>query len=277
MEMTTLKSRCKMKNILTILLLSFLYLSCKKDNIYLDKIDKNTIKKDSLIKIKDTTLFVNSSEGENVIFKININTNDSIIESEVFGEMGKSEYRFIFNKNLKSGECKTYRYSEPIYVNSDPQIKSQHKENLSSSIEVSKRLINIFTSYRKVFFNHNKKIESNNINSKWYGKYSFSINENSDDWREIHEIKIDVSKDSIIYLAKGYQLYQYYTLFGIEKGNSLILKYDKSLDNTDSWALKKTKDFGIIMLNGNQYILNSPYIDINFSNGNRKKYLLKKQ
>lgn len=148
-----------MKNILTILLLSFLYLSCKKDNIYLDKIDKNTIttKKDSLIKIKDTTLFVNSSEGENVIFKVNINTNDSIIESEVFGEMGKSEYRFIFNKNLKSGECKTYRYSEPIYVNSDPQIKSQNKENLSSSIEVSKRLINIFTSYRKIFLTIIKK------------------------------------------------------------------------------------------------------------------------
>ena len=77
-----------------------------------------------------------------MILKVDTSTNDSIFESEIFGEMGKSEYRFVFNKNLKAGDCKTYRYSEPIYVNSNPKIKSKLEENLSSSIEVSKRLTN---------------------------------------------------------------------------------------------------------------------------------------
>jgi hypothetical protein len=277
MEMITLKYRYKMKKIIAVILFSSFYLSCKKHDIYPEKQSDKRIaitKKDSLLKIKDTTLFVNSSEGEEVKLFINTITKDSVIESEVFGEMGKSEYRFLFNKNLKIGECKTSRYSEPISINSDPKTKSEYKENLSTSKAAAKRLQSIFISYRKVFYT--KKITKyNKINTKWLGKYYLTLNEDSDDWRNQHEIELNVTKDSITYLAKGYQLYQYYNLSAITEGNFLVLKYERSLDNTDSWALQKTKDFGNITFEQDQYIWSSPYIDINFSNGNKKKYDLK--
>ena len=269
-----------MRNTLAISLIAVLCLYCKKSDTPADKINVKSIsqtKKDSLTMVKDTTLFVNSSQGEEVKLYINNSTKDSVFESEVFGEMGKSEYRFQFNKNLKTGECRTYRYTEPISINSDPEIKSENRENLSSSAEVSNRLKNIFASYRKVFFKQKSTLSNNKIDPKWYGKYQVTINEDSDDWREQHEIEIRLSKDSITYLAKGYQLYQYYKLSATEKGNSLLLKYSESLDNTDSWVLNKTKDFGKITLEGSSYSWSSPYIDVNFSDGKSKKYILKKQ
>lgn len=75
-----------MKNIIiaSIFLLS---LSCKKENKnFQNKPETNISKvseKDTLRKIKDTTLFINSSEGEEVTFLINKKNNDSIIQSEV--------------------------------------------------------------------------------------------------------------------------------------------------------------------------------------------------
>ena len=116
-----------MKNLHLIILLFFVsvIISCKKKQTEAPIKTAVENKKDTLRKIKDTTLFVNSSEGEEVTFYINNLTKDSIIISEVMGETGKSDYKFIFNKNLKSAECKTYRYAEPIYVNSNPKIISQ--------------------------------------------------------------------------------------------------------------------------------------------------------
>ncbi|KFF13067.1 hypothetical protein N6B72_15235 [Chryseobacterium soli] len=113
------------------------------------------LNKDSLKQIKDTTLFVNSSQGESVKLLINTKTNDSIFESEIFGETGKSTYKFVFNKFLKKAECTTYRYTEPISVNSNPKIKSEKKENLLSSKVSSTRLTNIFNSYLKAFIHAN--------------------------------------------------------------------------------------------------------------------------
>lgn len=146
-----------MKNFIRLYaLVLFLLLACKKnDKTVLKTKNENAeltkINNDSLKKVKDTTLFVNSSEGEEVNLFINVKTQDSIIESEILGETGKSTYKFIFNKTLKSGECTIYRYSEPIYANSNPKIKIEKKENLSSSKESSNRLTNIFNSYLKVF------------------------------------------------------------------------------------------------------------------------------
>lgn len=266
-----------MKNILLSLFI-FFSSSCKKENkITNNKHDSRKIieiNKDSLKQIKDTTLFINSSEGENVKVLINIKTQDSIIESEILGETGKSTYKFTFNKTLKNGECTTYRYSEPIYVNSNPKINIEKKENLSSSKESLNRLTNIFNSYLKVFLY--QKDTSKSANTKWLGKYSLVINENDEDWRDIHEIHLNISKDSITYLAKGFQLYQYYLLYPIKKDSSIKLKYVKSLDNTESWALNKTKDFGTLIFDGKNYIWSCPYIDINFSNGKNKKYTLRK-
>jgi len=55
------------------------------------------------------------------------------------------------------------------------------------------------------------------------------------------------------------------------------LTYDASLDNTDSWALQKTKDFGTITFNGEKYIWVSPYIDVNFNNEKKYTYILERK
>ena len=258
---------------------SFLSLSCKKSNKKIQTISGNKdflIQKDSLQKIKDTTLFINSSEGEEVRLSVNIVTRDSIIESEVLGEMGKSDYKFVFNKTLKTGDCKTFRYLEPIYINSNPKISSEKKENLSTSKEASKRLNDLFRSYKNILIK-SKKNSNQSFNNKWFGKYKLTLNNNSEDWRNIHEIELNISKDSVTYLAKGFQLYQYYKLSATGINNNLKLTYNKSLDNTDSWALQKTKDFGTITFNGDIYIWVSPYIDVNFNNEKKYTYILERK
>ncbi|WP_312391255.1 hypothetical protein [Chryseobacterium sp.] len=141
-----------------IVLIFLSILSCKKENKRIQSEFKNKIisKKDFLRKIKDTTLFINSSEGEEVTFSVNENNNDSIINSEVFGETGKSEYHFVFNKTFKEGTCKIYRYEEPIYMNSNPKIISKKSENLNSSKESYKRLNTIFKSYKNILLEKKK-------------------------------------------------------------------------------------------------------------------------
>lgn len=98
-------------NILCLFTLIFVSISCKKNSNLREATsysNTNNTRTDSIRLIKDTILFVNSSEGENVKFSINNFTKDSIIESEALGETGKSIYKFIFNKKLKTGECNTY-------------------------------------------------------------------------------------------------------------------------------------------------------------------------
>ena len=116
----------------------------------------------------------------------------------------------------------------------------------------------------------------NTISSKWYGNYSLTINEDSEDWRNIHEIKLKIYKDSTIYLAEGFQLYQFYKLSAIEKNNLLQLSFEKALDNTDSWALKKTKNFGELMFDGKKYTWDCPYLNENFNNEKKIIYTLEK-
>ena len=50
-------------------------------------------------------------------------------------------------------------------------------------------------------FNRNKYSDSIKmpISNKWYGKHSFVMNENSDDWRDIHDISITINKDSVTF------------------------------------------------------------------------------
>ncbi|MFP3590566.1 XAC2610-related protein [Chryseobacterium sp. SIMBA_038] len=153
-----------MKNILSFSIIALTIIACSKEKL---DFNENKINKNSVELIKDSTLFVNSSEGEEVKFSINKMTKDSIIESEIFGETGKLIYKFTFNKELKTGECTTLKYEEPIYVNPNPKIKSQIKENLLTSPQTKDGLQKIFKNYSKILFN--KKISSQNLN------YSFSI------------------------------------------------------------------------------------------------------
>ena len=56
---------------------------------------------------------------------------DTIIESEILGEMGKETYRFSFNKQLKNAEHILYSYNVPFYL---------AKENLETHIDKKETL-----------------------------------------------------------------------------------------------------------------------------------------
>lgn len=263
-----------------LVLLLFIIFQCKQStgNLSVDKKDKVEDKKnhDSLILVKDTTLFINSTEGEDVKLLFDVSNKDSVIQSNMYSEMGRSTYEFVFNKILKKASCITYRYEEPISINSDPRISTEKKEDLASSVEARKRLTDIFRSYQKVLnpaFASKSKAE---LNSKWYGKYTLTLNADDEDWRNIHEIELNISSKSVTYLAKGFQLYQFFNLSADEKNGYLELHYLNSLDNTESWALNKTKNFGILVLNGNEYKWSSPYLNIYFNDGKSSNYTIVK-
>lgn len=124
--------------------------------------------------------------------------------------------------------------------------------------------------------NANRSITKKTISNKWYGTYSFALNEDSEDWRDAHYLSIVINKDSVLYSAEGYQLYHSYKLSAIENNNTLKLTFKKSYNNTDSWALEKTKDFGVLTLKNSTYIWKSPFIDTCFNDAKTKKYILKK-
>lgn len=115
------------------------------------------------------------------------------------------------------------------------------------------------------------------IPNKWYGTYSFALNKESEDWRDINDISITISKDSIIYLDKGFQLFHLYKLSALENNNNLKLIFEKALENTDGWALNKTKDFGEISFDGKNYKWVCPYVNISLMDGKKTIYLLNKK
>lgn len=126
---------------------------------------------------------------------------------------------------------------------------------------------------------NNLNLPVNSISKNWYGKYSLSLNEDSEDWRDIHEITLKISKDSITYMAEGFQLYEFYTLIIKEnKENRIRLSFLKALDHTENAVyLKKTKDFGVITFIGGQYLWSCPYIDERFAERKKMTYPLKKE
>ncbi|UHO37069.1 hypothetical protein H5J24_15035 [Chryseobacterium capnotolerans] len=133
---------------------------------------------------------------------------------------------------------------------------------------------------------HNKTSKENNLNlqvnstsKNWYGKYSLSLNEDSEDWRDIHEIILEISKDSVTYKATGFQLYEFYKLEIKERKEAAIhLNFSKALDNTENQVfLEQTKDFGTITFDGSKYFWKCPYIDKSFTDGKKKTYILKKE
>ncbi|WP_052259547.1 hypothetical protein [Flavobacterium sp. KMS] len=120
---------------------------------------------DSLILLKDTIVFSNSSEGEKLSLFKNQRTNDSIIKSTIYGETGKIDYTFIFNKELFNANRVTSNYEEPIYINSNPKINKITDENLKTSLLTKEELTNIFMEDIK-FFRSQKLHTSKSSNLK---------------------------------------------------------------------------------------------------------------
>lgn len=133
--------------------------------------------------------------------------------------------------------------------------------------------------YNKTSKENNLNLQVNSTSKNWYGKYSLSLNEDSEDWRDIHEITLEISKDSVTYKATGFQLYEFYKLEIKERKEAAIhLNFSKALDNTENQVfLEQTKDFGTISFDGSKYFWKCPYIDESFTDGKKKTYILKKE
>lgn len=217
-----------------------------------------------------------------------------------------NNYNFGKDKNkistlIKSNLDKYYIFSyfvSPEYLNSNGECTIENvflKENSKAEIYLYDNNLNKWNYLRRInavtilppyadyeFFKANFpnlfKDEAGSSISNWYGKYSLTLNENSEDWRNIHEIKLSISENSITYSAEGFQLYEFYKLSSKENNNNLQLDFSEALDNTENeMHLKKTKDFGVIFFDGKKYKWLCPYINENFSEGKEKTYILKKE
>ena len=106
---------------------------------------------DSLQMLKDTIMLDASTEGEEIRLYINKITNDTIIESEILGEMGKETYRFSFNKQLEDAEHILYSYNVPFYLAKENlETHIDKKETLHFSKETDATLNKQFKFYRNI-------------------------------------------------------------------------------------------------------------------------------
>ncbi|REC60669.1 hypothetical protein DRF65_19695 [Chryseobacterium pennae] len=111
--------------------------------------------------------------------------------------------------------------------------------------------------------------------NKWIGNYDINLQGKGEREGNEYKINLKISKDSVIYYAEGYQLYQRFLLSAVEENSILTLKYKESLDGTNSWALKNTQDFGKIYLRNGKYFWESPFLNISFTNNQKMIYNLK--
>lgn len=119
-------------------------------------------------------------------------------------------------------------------------------------------------------------ITSKVISNKWYGKYKLSISGQGNREGNQYLINLLISKDSIIYSAEGYQIYHKFSLDGEENKSKLDLKFLEAQDGTNSWALKKTHDFGKIIIENGKYFWTSPFLDISYTDNKPVRYQLQK-
>ena len=130
-----------------IYLVSVFFISCNSQNKNTHTNNQNN----SLQKLKDTIILDGSTEGEQIYLYVNKITLDSIIESEILGEMGKETYRFSFNKQLKDAEHILYSYNVPFYLAKENlETHIDKKETLHFSKETDAILNKQFKFYRNI-------------------------------------------------------------------------------------------------------------------------------
>ena len=194
------------------------------------------------------------------------------IPAKYFEHEGKDNYVLKFPYNIKFYKKTNngWIFLKDFNVNKyEDDVKFSKKDFLQSLISATN------TTKKNNLINKIGKT----IGEKWYGKYSLTLNEDSEDWRNIHDIKLLISKDSIVYSAEGFQLYEFYRLSAKEnKSNILNLEFSEAIDNTqNTMHLQKTKDFGTFIFDGEKYSWTCPYIDESFTNGKKNIYVLKKE
>lgn len=114
------------------------------------------------------------------------------------------------------------------------------------------------------------------ISEKWIGSYKLIIQGKGSREGNQYNVNLNINKDNVIFELDGYQVYQNFILSATENNNEIQLTYKESIDDTKSWALEKTKNFGVITHSNDKYIWSSPYLDISFTDGKKNQYVLKK-
>ena len=214
--------------------------------------------------------------------KISLLLKNKLIDANNYNIVGKyipSEY-FIYEDS--NNYSLNYPYKIIFFKNNNNRwivIKELNVKSYDDDIKYSKR--EFIESLIKDENIPEKKIllkkQHSSLSKDWNGEYNLTLNKDNDDWRNIHEIKLLISDDSVIYSAEGFQLYENYILDYVEKNNSISLGFAKALNNTENkYHLKNTTDFGKIIFDGKNYIWKSPYIDLNFNNGKKQSYKLNK-
>lgn len=119
--------------------------------------------------------------------------------------------------------------------------------------------------------------EKSSISDKWIGRYELNLIGKGNRTGNEYQIYLDISKDSIAYTAEGYQLYHKFLLTASDNGNELYLKYTKPMDDTNSWALEKTKDFGKITIKNGKYLWESPFLNTSYTDNKKIIYTISKK
>lgn len=122
----------------------------------------------------------------------------------------------------------------------------------------------------------NNESLNTSLSKKWLGNFQLTLHGKGAPEGNEYNVNLIINKENVIFELEGYQVYQNFILEASEISNGIKLTYKESIDETKSWALEKTKDFGIITYKNGKYFWDSPYLDISYSDGKKFVYELKK-
>lgn len=260
-----------------------LYFNCfKKDgiepNIMLEQVkadhSKITVKKYIALNIQGNiypTYFISFPYENDETYKCLILSNENIDEGLIIYEKVIDEGEYLRFSKINKNTIKNLLYNIEYYnYDNDGNIISNKKTKDSTILKE-----NTFEINNNKF---ERKIKSELIFKVWKGKYTFTVNEKSPDWRAMQDVTLTIKNDSVIFHVEGYQIAQDYSLKIMEADNKRMkLFYNSSIGGDESAVLQKTKDFGIISFDGKKYTWSCPYIDESFTDGKKNVYTLKKK
>ncbi len=207
------------------------------------------------------------------IYRALLLTNKEVNDGVIIYEKVVDEGEYLRISKIRNNKIQNFLYHIEYYnYDKDGNIMSNKKQKDSILLKTNSFII-IKSSFKK------EKKADLKLSEKWYGKYNFTIDENSEDWRAIQDVTLLIKSDSILFHVEGYQIAQDYKLKITDtKDNQIKLFYDSPVyEGDESAVLQKTKNFGTIVFDGKKYTWNCPYIDESFTNGKKNIYILKKE
>lgn len=195
----------------------------------------------SLTFFKDTIILSSSSEVEKMSLFKDEKTSDSIIKSEVYGEGGKTNLTFVFNKKLIKADRIISYYKEPIYINPNPEIQKKITEDLYTSLTTKTELTTLFLE-SVIFFRKQKIIECENIDlllDKWGGIYYLYPYQDTSE--EKGNYYIEIFKDYLDFGFSGNNDFRFEIKI-TEKNNTLYIHDKSKIQIEDTLAVLTNKN-----------------------------------